>query len=47
MQGANFNYMYKELFDVAFSGNVNYNRARFSNNQYNNNYFNYGPFPRF
>ena len=43
MQGANFNYMYKELFDVAAGGNVNYNRARFSNNPSNNtNYFNYG-----
>lgn len=42
-QGANFNYMYKEVFDVAAGANVNYNRARFSNNKANNtNYFNYG-----
>lgn len=42
-QGANFNYVYKEVFDVAAGANVNYNRARFSNNKANNtNYFNYG-----
>lgn len=42
-QGANFNYIYKEVFDLAAGANVNYNRARFSNNKDNNtNYFNYG-----
>lgn len=42
-QAVSFNYMYKEVFDLAAGGNVNYNRARFSNNKANNtNYFNYG-----
>jgi hypothetical protein len=41
-QAASFNYMYKEVFDMAAGGSVNYNRARFSNNKANNtNYFNY------
>ncbi|MBO9152926.1 TonB-dependent receptor family protein [Chitinophaga sp. GCM10012297] len=42
MQGANVNWMYKELFDVAAGGTVSYNRVRFSQNEANNaNYFNY------
>ncbi|MGN7719645.1 outer membrane beta-barrel protein [Chitinophaga sp. 22620] len=41
-QGLNVNWIYKELFDVAAGGNMNYNRARFSANSANNaNYFTY------
>lgn len=41
-QGANVNWIYKELFDVAAGGNVSYNSARFSQNKANNtNYFSY------
>ncbi|WP_346317001.1 TonB-dependent receptor family protein [Chitinophaga sp. YIM B06452] len=41
-QGVNVNWVYKELFDVAAGGNVNYSRARFSENKANNaNYFTY------
>ncbi|WP_158618061.1 outer membrane beta-barrel protein [Chitinophaga lutea] len=42
-QGATFNYMHEELFDVAAGGSVNYNRARFSVDKRNNtDYFNFG-----
>lgn len=41
-QGLNFNYGYKELFDISVGANVNYSGARYDIQPRNNtNYFNY------